>query len=159
MFSNSNKCPLCLCFFRGGSLGCLYIQVNGSGSGVFRLESLRRARGHSKLFGASNPFDWMELISLQGKTNFFEKRVGEYQTLRLAYPFLSFERASNRRFRCTSQQVFLEMMRYFQGGDPRVQTLTLIREGLASREPQTNRYSGPVHYVFFLGCFEMWKGN
>lgn len=27
----------------------------------------------------SNPFDWMELISLQGKTNFFEKRVGEYQ--------------------------------------------------------------------------------
>ena len=26
-----------------------------------------------------NPFDWMELISLQGKTNFFEKRVGEYQ--------------------------------------------------------------------------------
>ena len=28
---------------------------------------------------AYNPFDWMELISLQGKTNFFEKRVGEYQ--------------------------------------------------------------------------------
>ena len=26
-----------------------------------------------------NPFDWMEMISLQGKTNFFEKRVGEYQ--------------------------------------------------------------------------------
>ncbi|CAH8337000.1 unnamed protein product [Eruca vesicaria subsp. sativa] len=27
----------------------------------------------------ANPFDWMELISLQGKTNFFEKRVGDYQ--------------------------------------------------------------------------------
>jgi ribonucleotide reductase beta subunit family protein with ferritin-like domain len=27
---------------------------------------------------ASNPFDWMETISLEGKTNFFEKRVGEY---------------------------------------------------------------------------------
>jgi ribonucleotide reductase beta subunit family protein with ferritin-like domain len=27
---------------------------------------------------AKNPFDWMEMISLQGKTNFFEKRVGEY---------------------------------------------------------------------------------
>jgi len=26
-----------------------------------------------------NPFDWMELISLQGKTNFFERRVSEYQ--------------------------------------------------------------------------------
>ena len=32
-----------------------------------------------KLFNTPNPFDWMELISLQGKTNFFEKRVGEYQ--------------------------------------------------------------------------------
>jgi ribonucleoside-diphosphate reductase subunit M2 len=29
-------------------------------------------------YGAVNPFDWMEMISLQGKTNFFEKRVGEY---------------------------------------------------------------------------------
>merc|ERR1712151_252140 len=37
------------------------------------------ALGHAKLYNASNPFDWMELISLQGKTNFFEKRVGEYQ--------------------------------------------------------------------------------
>jgi ribonucleoside-diphosphate reductase subunit M2 len=35
--------------------------------------------GCEKYFGAKNPFDWMELISLQGKTNFFEKRVGEYQ--------------------------------------------------------------------------------
>ena len=32
-----------------------------------------------KLYNTPNPFDWMELISLQGKTNFFEKRVGEYQ--------------------------------------------------------------------------------
>lgn len=32
----------------------------------------------SKYYNAKNPFDWMELISLQGKTNFFEKRVGEY---------------------------------------------------------------------------------
>ena len=37
------------------------------------------ALGTEPHFGASNPFDWMELISLQGKTNFFEKRVGEYQ--------------------------------------------------------------------------------
>ena len=26
----------------------------------------------------ANPFEWMEMISLQGKTNFFEKRVSEY---------------------------------------------------------------------------------
>ena len=32
-----------------------------------------------KIYGATNPFDFMEMISLQGKTNFFEKRVGEYQ--------------------------------------------------------------------------------
>lgn len=35
--------------------------------------------GYSKIFNSKNPFDWMELISLQGKTNFFEKRVSEYQ--------------------------------------------------------------------------------
>lgn len=32
-----------------------------------------------KLFHSANPFDFMEIISLQGKTNFFEKRVAEYQ--------------------------------------------------------------------------------
>merc|ERR1711903_31860 len=45
----------------------------------FVADRLLTALGHSKLFKVSNPFDWMELISLQGKTNFFEKRVGEYQ--------------------------------------------------------------------------------
>merc|ERR1711920_527816 len=45
----------------------------------FVADRLLTALGHTKIFGASNPFDWMELISLQGKTNFFEKRVGEYQ--------------------------------------------------------------------------------
>ena len=35
--------------------------------------------GNEKVFNAANPFDFMEMISLQGKTNFFEKRVGDYQ--------------------------------------------------------------------------------
>src|ERR1700753_2014491 len=35
--------------------------------------------GVPKLFNSTNPFDFMEMISLQGKTNFFEKRVGDYQ--------------------------------------------------------------------------------
>ena len=35
--------------------------------------------GYAKLYNATNPFDFMEMISLQGKTNFFEKRVGDYQ--------------------------------------------------------------------------------
>merc|ERR1719364_666690 len=45
----------------------------------FVANRLLSALGHSKLYNVTNPFDWMELISLQGKTNFFEKRVGEYQ--------------------------------------------------------------------------------
>ena len=34
-----------------------------------------------KEYNAANPFDWMEMISVQGKTNFFEKRVGEYSNV------------------------------------------------------------------------------
>ena len=34
--------------------------------------------GLDKIYRVENPFEWMELISVQGKTNFFEKRVGEY---------------------------------------------------------------------------------
>ena len=45
----------------------------------FVADRLLSSLGHPKIYGSSNPFDWMELISLQGKTNFFEKRVGEYQ--------------------------------------------------------------------------------
>src|ERR1700748_857089 len=35
--------------------------------------------GYDRVYNATNPFDFMEMISLQGKTNFFEKRVGDYQ--------------------------------------------------------------------------------
>jgi ribonucleoside-diphosphate reductase subunit M2 len=45
----------------------------------FVADRLLMSLGHPKLYNVQNPFDWMELISLQGKTNFFEKRVGEYQ--------------------------------------------------------------------------------
>lgn len=40
--------------------------------------------GCPRIYNASNPFDFMEMISLQGKTNFFEKRVGEYQKAAVA---------------------------------------------------------------------------
>mmetsp|Transcript_20798 Transcript_20798/g.62211 ORF Transcript_20798/g.62211 Transcript_20798/m.62211 type:complete len:191 (+) Transcript_20798:366-938(+) len=49
---------------------CTYIE--------FCADRLLLALGCSKLYNSVNPYDWMELISLQGKTNFFEKRVGEY---------------------------------------------------------------------------------
>ena len=45
----------------------------------FVADRLMVALGFGKIYNAVNPFEWMELISLQGKTNFFEKRVGEYQ--------------------------------------------------------------------------------
>jgi ribonucleoside-diphosphate reductase beta chain len=53
------------------ALMCQYIK--------FCADRLLYSLGYEKLYHAKNPFDWMELISLQGKTNFFEKRVGEYQ--------------------------------------------------------------------------------
>lgn len=52
-------------------LMCQYIE--------FVADRLLLALGCTKIWNATNPFDFMELISLQGKTNFFERRVGEYQ--------------------------------------------------------------------------------
>ncbi|KAL7533254.1 hypothetical protein ACHAWF_004430 [Thalassiosira exigua] len=52
------------------TLMCQYIE--------FCADRLLGALGCPKYYGAVNPFEWMEMISLQGKTNFFEKRVGEY---------------------------------------------------------------------------------
>lgn len=52
-------------------LMCQYIE--------FVANRLLVALGCNKVWNATNPFDFMELISLQGKTNFFERRVGEYQ--------------------------------------------------------------------------------
>ena len=52
-------------------LMCQYIE--------FVADRLLVALGCNKVWNATNPFDFMELISLQGKTNFFERRVGKYQ--------------------------------------------------------------------------------
>ncbi len=45
----------------------------------FVADRLLVALGCNKIYNSKNPFPWMELISLEGKTNFFEKRVSEYQ--------------------------------------------------------------------------------
>ena len=50
---------------------CQYIE--------FVADRLLAALGCEKVYNVANPFDFMEMISLQGKTNFFEKRVAEYQ--------------------------------------------------------------------------------
>ena len=51
-------------------LMCQYIE--------FVADRLLVALGGEKLYGVTNPFDFMDMISLQGKTNFFEKRVSDY---------------------------------------------------------------------------------
>jgi ribonucleoside-diphosphate reductase subunit M2 len=44
----------------------------------FVADRLLVSLGNEKHYHSTNPFDFMDLISLQGKTNFFEKRVSEY---------------------------------------------------------------------------------
>ena len=44
----------------------------------FVADRLVMQLGFEKIYKTSNPFDFMEMISLEGKTNFFEKRVGDY---------------------------------------------------------------------------------
>ena len=44
----------------------------------FVADRLALQLGNPKIYNVLNPFDFMEMISLEGKTNFFEKRVGEY---------------------------------------------------------------------------------
>ncbi len=66
----SDALPVSLIGMNSGMM-CEYIE--------FVADRLLIALGLQKQFNAQNPFDFMEMISLQGKTNFFEKRVAEYQ--------------------------------------------------------------------------------
>ncbi len=52
-------------------LMCQYIE--------FVADRLLAQLGNPRIYNVENPFPWMDMISLQGKTNFFEKRVGDYQ--------------------------------------------------------------------------------
>ena len=53
-----------------GYLMCQYIE--------FVADRLSLQLGYDKIYNKSNPFDFMDMISIEGKTNFFEKRVSEY---------------------------------------------------------------------------------
>lgn len=50
---------------------CTYIE--------FVADRLLFTLGNEKVYNVENPFPWMDMISIQGKTNFFERRVGDYQ--------------------------------------------------------------------------------
>ena len=63
------------------ALSCELIGMNAPLMGQYIeyiADRLLQMFGVDKLYHSANPFDWMEMISVQGKTNFFEKRVGEY---------------------------------------------------------------------------------
>ncbi|KAF2011525.1 hypothetical protein BU24DRAFT_376760 [Aaosphaeria arxii CBS 175.79] len=61
----------CALLGMNANLMCQYIE--------FVADRLLLSLGNPKYYNATNPFDFMENISLAGKTNFFEKRVGDYQ--------------------------------------------------------------------------------
>lgn len=61
----------CALLGMNATLMCQYIE--------FVADRLLLSLGNTKHYNATNPFDFMENISLAGKTNFFEKRVGDYQ--------------------------------------------------------------------------------
>ncbi|KAK1738696.1 ribonucleoside-diphosphate reductase subunit M2 [Skeletonema marinoi] len=75
-----------------GDLMCQYIE--------FCADRLLAALGCPKHYGAANPFEWMEMISLQGKTNFFEKRVGEYAKSGVGVPPRIKYSALTQTFKC-----------------------------------------------------------
>ena len=60
------------------ALMCQYIE--------FVADRLLLALGNPKHYNATNPFDFMDLISLQGKANFFERRVSEYSVASIQPP-------------------------------------------------------------------------
>lgn len=67
--------------FINNALKCELIGMNSNDMGIyikFCADRLMKQLNYKPIWGVSNPFGFMEQISLQGKTNFFEKRVGEY---------------------------------------------------------------------------------
>jgi ribonucleoside-diphosphate reductase subunit M2 len=71
------------------SLPCALIGMNSKMMSQyieFVADRLAVQLGCTKIYGTLNPFDFMDLISLEGKTNFFEKKVSEYSRVTSADP-------------------------------------------------------------------------
>jgi ribonucleoside-diphosphate reductase subunit M2 len=62
----------------------------------FVADRLLVSLGNAKVYNATNPFDFMDMISLQGKTNFFEKRMSDYAKANVNYMNSSAGVASSR---------------------------------------------------------------
>jgi ribonucleoside-diphosphate reductase subunit M2 len=77
-------------------LMCQYIE--------FVVNRLFVSRGNNKVYNKTNPFDFMDMISLQGKTNFFEKWMSDYSKAGVHHSGTPAHRTThfNRRRHCTS---------------------------------------------------------
>jgi len=62
---------------------CMYIE--------FCADRLLQSLKYNKFYNSENPFDWMELISVRGKTNFFEKCVSDYSKFNVGNSTNNFE--------------------------------------------------------------------
>jgi ribonucleoside-diphosphate reductase subunit M2 len=60
----------------------------------FIADRLLFTLGVPKHYGVENPFEWIDMISLQGNTNLFEKRVGDYQKAGVKFN----EEANSKKF-------------------------------------------------------------
>ena len=72
----------------------------------FIADRLLVALNCPKIYNAQNPFDWMELLSLDGKTNFFEKRVGDYSKANIAITGDNFSKKTSDTFLFSTEEVF-----------------------------------------------------
>lgn len=67
------------------ALPCRLIGMNSDSMAQyieFVADRLSQQMGYGKVYNATNPFDFMDMISMDGKTNFFERRVGDYSLVR-----------------------------------------------------------------------------
>ena len=67
------------------ALPCRLIGMNSDSMSQyveFIADRLSQQMGYGKVFKTANPFGFMEMISMEGKTNFFERRVGDYSLVR-----------------------------------------------------------------------------
>ena len=67
------------------ALPCRLIGMNSDSMSQyveFIADRLSQQMGYGKVFNTTNPFGFMEMISMEGKTNFFERRVGDYSLVR-----------------------------------------------------------------------------
>lgn len=71
-------------------LMCQYIE--------FVADRLLVSLGNDKVYNSSNPFDFMDMISLQGKTNFFEKRVSDYSKANVNHTNTKTDQAASKLF-------------------------------------------------------------